>query len=137
MQNKVKSILPFLAWFTVAFFVFFQFFLQTASSIMSEVWMHDFHLNKIELSNLSATFFYSYVLLQIPIGILYDRFKIKYILFTAAILLSIGCIMLSVVDSYELALVARFLMGVGSAFGFVGLLTVIITNFPANRFGFM
>lgn len=137
MTDRYKRIFSILAWATAAFFVFFQFFLQTASSVMSEAWTRDFHLNKIELSNLSATFFYSYVLLQIPVGILYDRFKVKHVLIVAATLLACGCILLSVTHSYELALIARFLMGSGSAFGFVGLLKVIITNFNISRFGLM
>lgn len=134
LKNQLKS---YLAWFIATSFVFFQFFLQTATSVMSDVWVKDFHLNTIELSNLSAAFYYSYVLMQIPVGILYDRFKAKNILIVAAALLSAGCTILTLAPNYEIAVWGRVLMGFGSAFGFVGMLKIIINNFVANKFALM
>lgn len=134
MKNKIG---PYLAWLAAAAFVFFQFFLQSSSTIMSECWSQDFILNEIELSNLSAAFFYSYIPMQIPAGILYDKFNTKVILVTSAFTLSGSCILLSLVHNYELALIARFLMGLGAASGFVGLLKIIQNNFAMNRFALM
>jgi MFS family permease len=137
MNNKKLKLLPYMGWLITTVFVFFQFFLQTASSIMSEDWTRSFHLNPIQLSNLSAAFFYAYVLMQVPVGILYDHFKTKNVLVTAALTLAIGCFLLSTAHSYSLAIIARILMGIGSACGFVGFLKVIINNFPLRQFSFM
>lgn len=135
MRNKV--IAPYLAWLAASAFVFFQFFLQSASTIMSELWAEDFKLNEIELSNLSAAFFYSYIGMQIPAGILYDKYSAKIILFCSATILSISCIAFAYVHDYELALIARFFMGLGAASGFVGLLRTIQNNFLLNQFALM
>ena len=127
----------YVAWFIATLFVIFQFFLQTASSVLSNSWTVDFSLNKVELGNLSAAFFYSYVFMQIPVGIVYDRFRVKNVLVCAAALLSSGCFILAMAQSYELAMLARVLMGVGSSFGFIGMLKIIIDNFKVNEFAFM
>lgn len=133
-NNKIQA---YIAWFVATTFVFFQFFLQTSTSIFTRSWVSDFHLNEIELSNLSAAFYYSYVLMQIPVGILYDRFKAKNILIIAAALVSSGCFVLAAAKNYELAIIGRILMGIGSSFGFIGMLKIIINNFKINEFAFM
>ena len=128
---------PYIAWLLATCFVFFQFFLQTASSVMSASWVSSFHLNTVQLSNLSASFFYPYVLMQIPVGVLYDKFKAKKLLISAGVVLSVGCFILASAKSYEVAIIGRIFMGTGSAFGFIGMLKVIINNFASNKFAVM
>lgn len=137
MQNKYQTLVPYFAWLAAAAFVFFQFFLQSASTIMSEPWVVDYGLDEIELSNLSSAFFYSYIPMQIPAGILYDKFNTRKILFISAVTLSISCILFGCIHNYELSVIARFFMGLGAASGFVGLLKIIQDQFPMNRFALM
>ena len=48
----------YLAWITAAAFVFFQFFLQSAATIMGEAWAHDFQVKlrgfRIELGEIES-----------------------------------------------------------------------------------
>ncbi len=125
---------PYISWLIATSFVVFQFFLQNSSSLMNEYWAKDFQLSTIQVSNLSAAFFYTYVLMQVPVGVLYDRFNTKKILFIAALLLAIGCILLSLSPNYYIAVIARFLMGTGASFGYIGMLKVVLDNFKANKF---
>lgn len=136
-QINKESYKPYIAWFVATSFVFFQFFLQTSSSLMNESWLRDFNLNTLQVSNLSAAFFYTYVLMQIPVGLLYDRYSPKNILMIAAITLAIGCLILSITTSYPIAIIARFLMGIGSSFGYIGMLKVLINSFKPNKFALM
>lgn len=133
-STKVGAII---AWCIATTFAFFQFFLQTATSVMSASWLQDFHLNTLQLSNLSAAFFYPYLLMQIPVGLLYDRFRAKYVLSSAAGLLALGCLLLASAKTYELAIVGRILMGIGASFGYVGMLNIIIRYFSIHRFAFV
>jgi MFS family permease len=127
----------YLVWLIATFFAFFQFFLQSATGVIGAEWQQDFHLSKVELSNLSSAFYYTYALMQIPAGILFDRFQPRYIMACSAGVLTIGIFLLVWTDQYSVAFIARLLMGAGSAFGFIGMLQVCATNFPANRFAFM
>lgn len=121
-------------WLTATFFSFFQFFLQTASGVIGVEWMRDFHLNKVELGSLSSAFFYTYALMQIPVGILFDRFSPRYLLGVAALLLTTGCWWLAYTDNYTMAFMARLLMGFGSSFAFIGMLQINATFFSPKRF---
>src|SRR5690348_10629906 len=65
--NDTKvTMLSLIPWAIASFFAFFQFLGQSMAGIMSTVWMQDFHLDKIALSNLSAAFFYTYALCKSP-----------------------------------------------------------------------
>ncbi len=137
MTKKFYSLFKFnsyLSWFIASFFAFFQFLGQTAAGIMGSEWIKDFHLNAIGLSKLSAAFFYAYVLLQIPIGILFDRYSTRYVLAVSALVLMCGNFLLASTQSYPIAVIARGIMGAGSAFGFIGLLHVSANYFSPKRF---
>jgi len=129
--------LAYIAWILASFFAFFQFFLQSAAGIFGAEWVKDFHLNKIELGNLSSAFYYTYTLMQIPAGILFDRYQPRTILAPALLILTLGILLLAYTHDYTIAIVARLLMGVGSSFGFIGLLQVCASYFGANRFTLM
>jgi len=133
-SHSFKHYIP---WFIASFFTCFQFLLQSSAGVMGPKWLQDFHLNEVGLSNLSAAFFYSYVLMQIPSGLLFDRYQPKYILIAAAAVVSFGCWLMAYTDHYVLALIGRFLAGGGCAFGFVSMLHITSTSFPANRFALM
>lgn len=133
-QPSLPNLNSYITWLIASFFAFFQFFLQTTAGVFGIEWMRDFDLNNVGLSYLSAAFFYTYVFMQIPAGFIFDHYQPRYILASAAFILTLGISLLAYTDSYSIALIARLFMGIGSAFGFVGLLQVCATYFPPNRF---
>lgn len=137
IKTRKQILLTLTPWIIASVFSFFQFFLQTASGILGPEWAQDFHLDKIGLGNLSAAFFYTYVLMQIPAGILYDRFQPRIILSVAALTLTCGCFLLAYTHNFYVAFIARLLMGAGSSCGFVGLLQVSAASFSPKRFALM
>ena len=124
-------------WGIATFFCLFQFFLQASASIMATSWMKDFHMNAMAISKLSATFFYAYVLMQIPVGFLNDRFNPKRILTLGAFLVAAGCISMAFTHNTTVAYIDRVLMGIGSSFGFVSMLYTCSRWFEANKFAFV
>ncbi len=137
-QNKSSmGITALLAWSIGTFYAFFQFLMQTAAGVMGPQWMQDFHVDKLGLGNLSAAFFYTYVLMQLPAGILLDRYPARNILTLGALVLTCGCFLLAHTENYHVAVIARLLMGLGSSFGFVGLLQACATHFPSRKFAMM
>ncbi len=129
--------LPWFNWSVATFFCIFQFFLQASASVMAKEWMQDFHLDTVGVSKLSAIFFYAYVIMQIPVGFLNDRFNPRRILTLAAFLVAAGCISFAHTNNTTVAYIDRVLMGVGSSFGFVSMLYICSRWFQANRFAFM
>jgi MFS family permease len=135
--NRVKKIVPVLNWLVITIFVFYQFSLQFVGSVFHHKWEQDFHLTNVGVSQLSSIFFLSYLLCQVPAGIIYNRYKVKYVMISAALLLAAGCIGLGVAPTFYWALLARVVMGIASAFGFVGILYICTVWFRPNYFSFM
>lgn len=126
--------MPWLNWGMATTYVFFQFFLQATAGLMASQWSLDFQLSKTQVGSLSASFFLAYVIMQIPVGLAYDRFGARKILISASILLSLGTFGLGLSHSYGQAYLARFIMGSGSAFGFIGMLYVTASWFSNRHF---
>jgi MFS family permease len=74
-----------------------------------------------------------YAAMQVPVGILLDRYGSKRLLITASGLLFVAQLAFSLVDSYPAALAARAVLGVGDALVFISVLRVVMSWFPALR----
>lgn len=132
-----KPYSKYIGWFIVSFFVYFQFLIQTSSSLMQNSWADYFHLTPLGVGYLSASFFYTYLLFQIPVGVIYDRFSSKKVLAIASFGLGVGCIIFANTERYGFAVLARMLMGACAAFGFIGMLKVTADSFPGKQFSMM
>lgn len=133
----MPKLLSWLNWGSATSFVLFQFYLQTMAGLMASEWQKDFHLSTTEVGALSGAFFISYVLMQIPVGLAYDRYGTRKILIAASLLLTVGIFSLTFSQLYWHAYVARIIMGVGSAFGFVGMLYVTASWFSSKHFALL
>ena len=131
------NINKYIGWFLVSFFVYFQFLIQTSSSLMQSDWAQYFHVSTLGVSMLSASFFYTYLALQIPVGIIYDQFCMSKVLATASFCLGIGCIIFATTKNYNLAIISRMIMGGSAAFGFIGMLKFTASYFPGKQFPMM
>ncbi len=74
-----------------------------------------------------------YAAMQVPVGVLLDRYGSKRLLIAASGLLFIAQSAFSLVDSYPAALAARAVLGVGDALVFISVLRVVMSWFPALR----
>jgi MFS family permease len=115
----------------------YAFFQRVAPSVMVSDLMETFAVGAAVLGQLSAFYFYPYALLQIPIGVLLDRFGARVLLSGAMALAAIGSIAFGLASSLELAYAGRFLIGVGSAVGFIGSMALATQWFPVHRFALL
>ena len=81
-----------------------------------------------------SSFYYSYIAMQIPAGIFYDRFGIKWVALTAMFVIALGCFLLACAPKLIFAICARVIIGLGCSFGFVGMLFGIKLWFPGQQF---
>lgn len=115
----------------------YAFFQRVAPSVMVSELMETFSVGAAVLGQLSAFYFYPYVLLQIPIGVLLDRFGARVLLSAAMALAAAGTIAFGLARSLELAYAGRFLIGAGSAVGFIGSMALASQWFPVHRFALL
>ena len=138
MVKKLRSFiqLPFgiIILSLLVIFVIFQFFLQGSIGIMSSNIKETFQIDAAHISILSSSFFYSYILLQIPAGIIIDSFGIKKCVVWAVLLLSLGCFCFALSSNFTVGVLSRIFMGLGSSFGFLCMLKSIKLYFEANKF---
>lgn len=128
---------PWLVWGLAALFFFAEYFARVSPSVMVPELMKDFHVDAMLLGSLSAFFYYSYVGMQIPVGILVDRYGPRRLLTINSILCALGCLLFAQAASLYMGQVGRFLMGFGASFAFVGSLKLASVWFPASRFGLL
>lgn len=121
----------------LSIFCVYQFTLQGAVGILSEGMEASLHADDTAISFLSSSFFYSYILMQIPVGFIFDHYGIRKVASLALACVFISCLTLGLGDSLAWAIVSRILMGLGCSFGFVGMLLGIKRWFAAKHFAFL
>ena len=75
----------------------------------------------------------TYATLQVPVGVLADRFGTRRVLVAGAVLMAVGQVGLAFSDHLASALVARILVGAGDAMTFTPLLRLLPAWFSSNR----
>jgi MFS family permease len=78
-----------------------------------------------------------YAGMQIPVGLLVDRFGPRRVLITGALILTAAQAGFAFADTYALALIARFFVGLGDAMTFICVLRLVNTWFSPRRIPLM
>jgi MFS family permease len=124
-----------LAMWALAASTFLYAFLQRVSpSVMVEDLMRGFDVGATVLGNLSAFYLYAYAALQIPLGVMFDRFGVRRLMAASLLVSGAGSLLFAVAPSVEIAYLGRLLIGGGAACSFVGALTVTALWLPPARF---
>lgn len=124
-------------WLLGALSFAYAFFHRVAPSVMVSDLMRDFAVGAAVLGNLSAIYFYVYAGLQIPIGVMLDRWGARRMLAGGACLAAAGATIFAGAEQLWAAYLGRLLIGGGVAVGFVGTLKLVGHWFPADRFAFL
>ncbi|WP_150468930.1 MULTISPECIES: MFS transporter [Cysteiniphilum] len=133
--NKVH--LSLFIWFLGAFFFFCEYFLRVSPSVMLPELSDKFSVTAAGLGALSAFFYYPYILMQIPVGMITDKFGPKKVMMLAAFITGVACIIFALANSLTLAIIARMLMVFCGAFAFVGTLRLAINFFTPSIFAML
>ena len=92
--------------------------------------MHDLCLDLTQIGFLSSAFFYPYIILQIPAGMLIDKFGPKKILSVSTFLLGISVLGFSFSEDFITANTLRIMMGISSAPGVACAMVLAARWFP-------
>lgn len=134
-KNK-KPVL--MAWFICALgalFYAYEYLLRISPSVMEPSLRHHFNLSATGFGLLSAIYYYAYVPMQLPVGVLMDRFGPRRLLTIACLICVVGALMFAGTNLFAIAGFGRFLLGVGSAFAFVGVLKLATIWLPEDKLG--
>lgn len=123
-------------WFLCACFFTYEFMLRTVLGTFEHPLLRDLNLSLVTFSILSSTAYQTiYGVMQIPVGILLDKFGLKRMLTTAVALCALAVIGFASAYQFQSAFIFRVLMGLGSSFGFIALLVVVYDWLPNDKTG--
>ena len=71
---------PWIVWALASSFLLYKNFLTVVPSVMNDDLMRTFIIAGAATGNLVAFYFYSYTVMQIPVGIILDKFSTRYLL---------------------------------------------------------
>ncbi|WP_342220557.1 MFS transporter [Rickettsiella endosymbiont of Miltochrista miniata] len=136
MPKKRIDLFPWLVCGLGALFYCYEYFLRILPSVMTEDLLKMFNISGLAFGNLVAFYYYAYTPMQLPVGMMMDRFGPRKLLAFACLICAVGTYLFA--HHYlSTAQVGRFLVGFGSAFAFVGMLKLAAIWFPPSRFAFI
>lgn len=114
-----------------------SFFHRFAPAAISGDLQQTFHASGAELGGLAATYFYVYMIMQIPTGILVDTMGPRRVVAIGGLIAGIGSMMFGMADSLATASVGRVLVGLGVSVTFISLLKLNASWFHDRHFATM
>ena len=137
MSNSKKNYLPFCMWIIPLLFFTYQFILRLWPGLMMHQIMEQFSIDASHFGVLAALYYYGYSGMQIPVALMLERFSTRYVVFALILLCSLATLTFSYTSNWYLACLSRFLIGAGSAVGFLGVSKVVSEWFPKAQYARM
>ena len=126
--------LAWMVWGIGAALYFVGFYQRVAPAVITAELSQTFNLTAAGLGNLSAFYFYSYVAMQIPTGLLADRYGPRILLTCGAAIAACGTAVFATAQDVIWANTGRLLIGGSVGVAFVAMLKLAAHWMPARQF---
>ena len=118
---------------TICITYFVENFLRMAAGALTPILIEELNISHGAMGLLISAYFFIYGVMQIPSGILSEKYGArKTLLFFTAITVG-GIFLFWSSQSYNLLFVAQFLIGIGCSTFYINAVKLVTTWFPANR----
>jgi len=126
---KKAKILNIIGFSILCFAYIIAYFHRISTTVMSQSLIQEFNLTPELLDYLVLFYFYPYMFMQIPSGVMADRLGTYKVAGTFLLMGAVGTLLQAVGNIFIIALVGRFLVGVGLSCVFVPTLKLISVKF--------
>ncbi len=133
-QTTPPASLAWTVWGLGAALYFIAFYQRVAPAVITNELTAAFNLTAATLGNLSAFYFYSYVAMQIPTGILADRWGPRALLTLGAGIAALGTLLFALAPTLFWAGAGRLLIGASVGVAFVCMLKLASHWMPPRQF---
>lgn len=123
-------------WGLAATLYLIAFYQRVAPAVITKELSAAFGLSAASLGNLSAFYFYGYVAVQIPTGLLADRFGPRKVLSVGAVATAVGTLLFALAPGVALANAGRLAIGAAAGVAFVSMLKLASHWMPSRQFAF-
>ena len=127
----------YLAWAAVATAYAIAFLQRVSPQSVSLDFMADFSTDAAGVAMLASSYFWGYTLMQIPAGVLVDRFGVKRVVLFSMAASSLGSAAFALAPNLLDVFAARLIIACGDALVFTALLKLVALSFKDERFGMM
>lgn len=117
-------------------FYFYVYYLRIIPSVLRPELKLMHNINESSFGFLVSLYYWAYLPLQIPAGLLIDLFGLRNILTAACLMCATGTY-LFINNNLLLVQLGRFLIGFGSAFAYIGVLKLADDLLPKKYFAFI
>ena len=128
---------PIALWSIATTFFAFQFILRLSVGILREDIIQKFHIDTAAFGTMAGYYYLGYAGMQIPLGIMLDKFNFRIVTALAIMLSVVGTLTFVLANDWNIVLLGRFLIGAGSAVGFLAVAKVIKLFFEEKYHAFM
>lgn len=111
------------------------YFHRMAPAAIATDLQQSFHASGASLGALAAAYFYTYTVMQIPVGVMADTLGIRKIVALGAVLAGIGSLMFGMAETLTVATAGRVLIGLGVSAMFISLMKLNSVWFHDRHFG--
>ncbi len=126
--------LSLLMWGLAAAFYLFGFFQRVTPAALADALSRELAPTATSLGWLSATYFYCYALMQLPSGVLADRFGPQRLFIAATAAAIVGTLLFALAESFTTAAIGRGIIGGAAAVGWIGMLKLAAHWFSPQKF---
>lgn len=119
----------------LAFVYILVYFYRVSLAVVAGDLSRELHLSPQELGTLSGILFYVYAVAQLPLGPLIDRFGGRLVISGCGLLTTLGGVLFSQAQSLHAAMIARMLIGIGTAAVLMATFAVFSHWYTRQEFG--
>lgn len=124
-------------WGVLALAYLVVFFHRLAAGVVRQDLVEAFGITGITFANISGTYFYAYMLMQIPSGILADSLGARKTVTVGMLFAGIGSVIFGLAPTVALLFVGRLLVGLGVSVVFIAVLKVLSEWYYEREFATM
>ncbi|KAB3532417.1 MFS transporter [Alkaliphilus pronyensis] len=138
-QEKIKKMMSYrwIIWGVLVLSYVIVFFHRLAIGVVREDLVETFGISGTTFANIGSTYFYAYMLMQIPSGILADTLGARKTVAIGTLMAGIGSILFGVAPNLLMVFLGRLLVGIGVSVVFISILKVQSRWFKESEFATM
>lgn len=133
-QNKTSNLQ---AWCVLACgwaFYLYEYILRASTGVITDALMSDFGISALAVGSLAGLYYFAYVPLQIPCGVIVDNLGPRRVISFSALLCVSGSLLFATSDSLLLAQIGRIFIGAGSACAYISCMKIASEWFHSSKF---
>lgn len=134
-QIKKLKTYRWLIWGILCLVYIIVFFHRMAAGVVKDNLSETFGISATTFANLGSAYFYAYLIMQIPTGILADTLGARITVTAGTVLAGIGSVVFGTAPNIYLAFVGRTLVGIGVSVVFISILKIQTEWFQEKDFG--